>query len=206
MTHLLLLLTLAADADDLRAAAGKTAGQPGLSFTVKDGPGIPLTGSWQKGRPLSVTSDGIPFLRKGDVLVYKDAGKWQRTRTGTLSDPLRILGASARVRTLTPPTEELARLAKEAKDVKKEKDGYTVTLGEEAAKAWVPPSERGVARGGTVRVWVADGLVTKYEVKVRLMGRRGGAEIDGEASRAVELRDIGKAKVEVPAEAAKLLE
>jgi hypothetical protein len=206
MTHLVLLLTLHADADDLRDAARKTAEQPGFSFTVKDGPGKPLTGAWQKGKPLSVLADGVPFMRKGDVLVYKDAGKWQKTRTGTLSDPLRILGPSARVRTLVPPNEELARLAKAAKDVKKEKGGYTVTLTEEASKAWVPPSERGVAKGGTVRVRVAGGMVTGYEVKVRLSGKRGDAEVKGEMTRTVELKDVGKAKVDVPAEAGKLLE
>jgi hypothetical protein len=213
MPRLAILLALilptaacADDAADLRAALTKTASTSSQGFTVTDGPGKPLVGVWQKDKPLSVTADGIPFFKKGDKLVYKDAGKWQRTRTGTLSDPLRILGPSARVRTLVPPQEELTRLAKVAKAVKKDRDGYTVTLSDEASRAWVPPSERGVARGGTVSVTVAGGMVTKYVVKVRLKGRRGGAEVDGEATRTVELRNAGKAKVDVPKEAAKLLE
>jgi hypothetical protein len=192
------------DAADLRAAANKAA-STSHAFTVTQGPGKPLVGTWQKDRPLSVTADGIPFFKKGDKLVYKDAGKWQRTRTGTLSDPLRILGPSARVRALVPPQEELAHLARE-KAVKKDREGYTVTLGEEASRAWVPPSERSVALGGTVRVTVAGGMVTKYVVKVRLKGRRGAVEVDGEATRTVELKDAGKAKVEVPKEVGKLLE
>lgn len=213
MTRYAMLLALilpaaawADDAADLRAAAARAASANSHAFTVQQGPGKPLVGAWQKGQPLSVTADGIPFFKKGGRLVYKDAGKWQRTRTGTLSDPLRILGPSARVRTLVPPQEELARLAKEAKAVKKEKDGFTATLTEEASRAWVPESERGVARGGSVRVHLAGGSITRYVVKVRLMGRRGGAEVDGELTRTVELRDVGKAKVDVPKEAGKLLE
>src|SRR5215510_12232499 len=152
MTRLALLLALilpaaacADDAADLRAGLSKTASTSSHGFVATDGPGKPLVGVWQKDSPLSVTADGIPFFKKGDKLVYQDAGKWQRTRTGTLSDPLRILGPSARVRTLVPPQEELTRLAKEAKTVKKEKDGYTVTLTDEVSRAWVPPSERSVA-------------------------------------------------------------
>src|SRR4051812_46011894 len=89
------LLAHAADPDpagDVQAAARKSADQSSYAFTLTEGPGKPLTGAWQKGQPLAVTADGIPFLRKGAVLVYLDIGKWQRTRTGTLSDPLRILG------------------------------------------------------------------------------------------------------------------
>ena len=194
-----------ADADDAQAAVRKTAEAKSFAFTVRQGPGKPLAGTWQKGKPLAVTADGVPFLRQGETLVYKDAGKWQRTRTGTLSDPLRILGPSARVRSLVPPHEELARLAKLAKGAKKDGASWVVPLDAEASKAWVPPSERGTARGGSVRLRVKEGRVTSYEVEVRLMGRRGGAEIDGQSNRTVSLTDLGKAKPDVPEEAAKLL-
>ena len=62
-------------------------GKEGYQFTIEEsGPGSGVTGKFQQGQPVSFRADGIDFFRQDDVLVYSDAGKWQRTRTGTLSD------------------------------------------------------------------------------------------------------------------------
>src|SRR5437763_887386 len=80
----------------------------------------------------------------------------------------------------------LAGLAKDCQTAKKT-DGkekgskvYACTLKEAAVKQWAPTEVRGVARGGTVTLWVdAKGNVVKYSVTLTLKGRLGGAEVDG---------------------------
>jgi hypothetical protein len=202
----------------LADAARKTAGLSAYAFQMeeKPGPGTggPVQGKYEKGKPVAFTADKIEFLRKGDALAYKDGGQWQRSKTGVQSDPLRILGAAAKVRGARLPHDELADLVKGLKDPKgseaKEPKGATVyrgTLDEAVAKALAPTSRRSVAQGGSAEVWVgADGQVLKYSVKIRLQGRLGNAEVDGHLTRAVQLSDQGSARVEVPAEAQKALE
>jgi hypothetical protein len=202
------------DARDLDALLRKAGALKSYTFTVDHKPaaGKPVQGKYQAGKPVYFKAEGIEFYRKGDALVYKDAGRWQRSRTGRLSDPLRILGASARVRRLTAlPHEGLAALAGGLTAVKKAagKDKgttvYTGTLTPGALKKWVPAEDRGVARSGTARVSVARGRVVGCAVTLRLKGRRGDAEVDGTSTLSVELSDAGSTKVDVPADARKAL-
>jgi hypothetical protein len=51
---------------------------------------------------------------------------------------------------------------------------------------------------------VSQGQVAKYRIAIRLQGRRGNAEVDGEVTRIVNISHVGDAKVEVP-EAVKTL-
>jgi hypothetical protein len=201
---------------ELQALARKAGALKSYTFTVeqKPGPGAgrPVEGKYQAGQPTSFTAEGIAFYRKGDVLVYHDGGRWQRSRTGRLSDPLRILGAAARVRGVALlPHEELARLPGDLSAVKRApgKAGatlYTGTLTAAALKRWAPTPVRSVVREGTVRVWAAGGRIVRYAVTLRLKGRLGDAEVDGSSTRTVELRRLNTTRVEVPAPARKALE
>jgi hypothetical protein len=210
-------VAVAGDEKDLAALAGKAATWKGYAFTVEQTPGPaagkPLEGAYQAGQPVRFKADGIEFYRQGQTLVYQDGGRWQKSRTGTLSDPLRILGPSARVRAVAVlPHEELASLAGDLADVKKlpgEEQGATVYTGKLTAKAlqkWAPPEVRSVAREGTVRVWASNGEVVRYAVTLRLEGRLGNAEVNGTSTRTVSLRGVGSTKVEVPDAARKALE
>src|SRR4051812_30427938 len=112
---LYLLGTLAAIAlsvdDDPAKALRQLTDAGRYRFVAREGgAGGTVEAAFQGAVPLHVKADGIEFFRQGDVLVYQDGGQWRRTRTGTLSDPLRILGASAKVRGVRLPHEELARL------------------------------------------------------------------------------------------------
>lgn len=205
----------AADDKELEMLAGKAGALKSYTFTVdqQPGDGRAVEGKYQAGQPVYFKADGLEFYRDGDVLVYQDGGRWQRTRTGTLSDPLRILAPSARVRKVaTLPHEELARLAGDLTDVKKtagKQKGttlYTGTLTAAALKKWAATEVRSVVQEGTVKVSVADGQVTRYTVSLRLKGRLGNAEVDGTSERTVEVRDVGSTKVDVPAPARKALE
>jgi hypothetical protein len=128
-----------------------------------------------------------------------------------LSDPLPILAASARVNAVCPPHEELAKLSVGMTDVRTtvNKDGatYTGTLPEKVAKELARVEDRDLARGGSVTVRVdARGRPTGYELSIRVRGRRGDTDVDGTVTRTVTVKDIGTARIEVPAAAKKALE
>jgi hypothetical protein len=212
MSPLLLILGLTVGADDdlARAIQSVTTAER-YAFTLKDGPGSEVEATFQKGSPLHFRADRIEFFRQGDVLIYRQGDAWQRTRTGTLSDPLPILGASAKVKAARAPHEELTSLAAGMTDVQKtaRKDSvtYAGVLPEKVAKELARSEDRDLAQGGSVTVRVdAKGRLTGYEVSIQVKGRRGNADVDGTVTRTVTVSNVGTAKVELPAAARKALE
>src|SRR4051794_31707435 len=91
--------------DDVSKSLQAVVSAENYSFSVQDNAKAAVEVKYQKGMPIWMRAEGIEFFRKGDVLVYKDGDTWQRSRTGTLSDPLRILGALAKVRVIQLPHE-----------------------------------------------------------------------------------------------------
>src|SRR5439155_25993389 len=114
--------------------------------------------------------------------------------------------------TLRLPHEELAGLDKHLKAIKKAPDpedgltGYTAELTGEGAKALARTEHRGVAQGGTMKFWVGKEGVAKYTMTIVLKGKIGNAEIDGQTTRAVTLRQVGTTKLDVPEAARKALQ
>jgi len=66
----------------------------------KRGAGGTLEGRYQKGQALACKAEGIELFKKGEAIVYGDAGKWQKSRTGRLSHPL---GSRGQGSDITPP-------------------------------------------------------------------------------------------------------
>ena len=206
--------TLAAEGgEELAPVLKKAQGWESYRFAVEAQPGAggKLEARYQKGQPLACKADQIELFKKGEVVAYKDAGKWQKSRTGRLSDPLRVLGAVVKVRTVRLPHEELATLAKSVRSVKKAKEGgqtvYSAALDKEAAQALARSEHKGVAQSGSARFWLnKDGQLAKYTVSIRVQGRIGGADIDGTMTRTVVLSGVGSTKVEIPEAARKVLE
>lgn len=213
---IVLAVPLCADAGGagggLSAALKKFATADSYAFTVKEGAGAAsvLEAKYQKGRPLYGKVGKIELYRQGVAIAYNEGTKWEKSRIGTLSDPLRVLGAVARVRKARLPHDELAHLAKALKDVKRAKAGgqtvYTGTLTLEAAQRLAPIEFKDLARSGTIKLTLApDGTLTGYRLAIHVQGRLGNAEVDGTQERTVTLRGLGVTKVEVPAAARKAL-
>ena len=71
----------------------------------------------------------------------------------------------------------------------------------------VPKALENVAKEGQAKIWVGpDGQVHKYSFTIRVQGRQGNAEVDGQMSRTVVLTDRGTAKINVPDGAIKALD
>jgi hypothetical protein len=204
----------ASDADkELAAALEKTAALESYQFKIEGrAPQDAVEGTYQKNQPISFKAEKIEFFRKGDVLAYKDGEEWKRSKTGVQSDPLRILSASAKVRSARLAHEEAAILAKALKDARKldkKENGLTVYSADlaEGAKKLAPTESQNVAKGGKATLWVdKDGVVVKYSISIRLQGRQGNAEVNGTSEKTVILSELGKAKIELPEGAKKALE
>jgi hypothetical protein len=209
---------------DLRKTLDKavetSAALKSYSFQIDERPaqgsGGMFQGKYEKGKPIFFVADRIEVFKKGEVLVYKDQGKWERSRTGRLSDPLRVLGAVAKARGARLPHDELPVLAKgltRVKFVEAEPSStvyagvYQGELKEADARRLVPKSLEQVAQKGQAKIWVgADGQVHKYSLTIPVRGRSGNAEINGKVTRSVLLSERGTAKINLPEEAKKALD
>lgn len=212
MLALIAALALAGDTDLARAARA-LARADSYAFTVRDsGPGGEVQGRYQRGQPVALRADGVDFFRQGDRLVYRQGDAWQRPRTGTLSDPLPLLGATARVRSVVRlPHEEVTALVQALGGVRADREGgrtvFTGTLDPAAARAFARVEDRDLVQGGTASLRLDErGRMQEYRITVRLQGRRGNAEVDGEAVRTIALSGVGDTKVPVPEAARKALE
>jgi hypothetical protein len=118
------------------------------------------------------------------------------------------------VRGLRTPAVQAAELAAATKDLKKDGDAYAGELTEEGAKALLSFRRRGAdaADGptvsgaqGSVKFWVKDGALVKYEFKVKGTRSFNGNDQEIDRTSTVEIKDVDKTKLDVPAEAAKKL-
>jgi hypothetical protein len=122
--------------------------------------------------------------------------------------PGRFLGMI--VRAIKPPAKEAAELASFAKELKKEGDVYSSDLTEEGAKEMQRFGPRGGSNGptvseakGSVKFWVKEGALTKYEFKLKGKIGFNGNEFPNDRTTTVEIKDVGTTKLEVPEEAKK---
>ena len=121
------------------------------------------------------------------------------------------MGMIARI--LKTPSKEATELAGYAKDLKREGDVYSGDLTEAGAKTlqtFRPPGGEGgpsvTDAKGSVKFWLKDGALVKYEFKLKGLIKFGDNEFPNERTTTVEIKDVGSTKLEVPAEAKKKLE
>jgi hypothetical protein len=59
---------------------------------------------------------------------------------------------------------------------------------------------------GSVKFWIKDGDLVKYEFKVQGTIRFNETDVDIDRTTTVEIKDVGKTKVDVPEEAKKAVQ
>jgi hypothetical protein len=110
------------------------------------------------------------------------------------------------------PAAEAEDIAGKAKELKKDGDVYAGDLSEDGVKQLATFGGRGRGGGdapqprnakGSVKFWVKDGMLTKYEVKLNYTMTFNGEDRDINSTRTVEIKDAGTTKVTVPEEAKK---
>jgi hypothetical protein len=191
------------------AAAGK-----GGRFT----PG-PTEGKTEKdGFTTLVTKAGetsIEAALKGGKSAVKTAEGWKSSDElsgagkGGQRDPAAFF--ARRLRDYKLPGAQAADLADKAKELKAEGDAISGELTEDGAKALMSFGGGGgqaptiAGAKGTVKFWIKDGALVKFEYNVQGKMTFGTREIDRNTTTTVEIKDVGSTKVEVAEDAKKKL-
>jgi hypothetical protein len=222
---------LAADSDDVKAAARKLADQSNYSW--KTTVVVPEGGGGNRFRPGPTEGrtekDGYTFLSmtfgdntseavlKGDKGAAKMEGEWQSlSELAGDGQPGPGTFMARRLRNYKTPAAEAEDLAGKTKDLKKDGDMYSGELTEDGAKSLLTFGGRRQGTGGqgppepknakgSVKFWLKDGQLAKCEYKVSGTINFGGEDRDIERTTTIEIKDVGKTKIEVPEDAKKKL-
>jgi hypothetical protein len=216
---------LAADSnpqDAVKDAAKKLGEKDNYSWTTTIDLGSDMTGTIEgkaeKGGAtlltLSAVGQGMDAVFKGNKGVLKLDDGWQSiSEVATNSDqggPPRIV---ARVlQAYRVPAQEAADLAVKPKELKLADGVYSGDLSADAIKEMLKFGMQAAGRSldisgakGSVKFWLKDGSLTKYEYSVQGTVTFGGNDRDVDLKNTVVLKDVGTTKLIVPEEAAKKL-
>ena len=222
------LLGAADDAKaDVKAAAKKLTDQANYSWTTtsksEGGPGGGGGGGGRfgGGSTEGQTADGIVYLKstfgdrtmhtaaKGEKVIVKGEEEWE-TPDADAQGPGRF--AAQRMKTFKAPAAEAADLADKSKSLKSADGAISGDLTEDAVKGLLsfrrPNADAPAPKDakGSVKFWVKDGALTKYEFNVqgKVMGRED-QEMSINRTTTVEIKDAGKTKLALPEDAKKKL-
>jgi hypothetical protein len=122
-------------------------------------------------------------------------------------------GAARQLQNFKTPAVQAADLAEQAKELKKDGDAVAGDLTEAGAKSLLSFGGRGGGNGpeisgakGSVKFWVKDGVLAKYQFKVQGSVSWNGNDREVDRTTTVEIKDVGTTKIEVPEDAKKKLQ
>jgi hypothetical protein len=201
--------------DDVIAAAKKLADKPNYSWkttvvvpeSAQFKPG-PTDGRTEKGGYTYVTmsfGDNLTeAAMKGEkAVVTNQDGDWQLVSELESGEGRgRFLGRM--MRNFKTPAALAMDLATGAAALRKDGDVYSGDLTEEGAKAQF---RIGTVSNptGSVKFWLKDGALSKYEFTVKGKVDFNGNEMDVDRATTTEIKDVGTTKVNVPEAAKKKL-
>lgn len=209
---------LAADSspkDEVLAATKKLGDQSNYSW--KTTVAVPESAQFKPGPSEGQTEkDGVTHLTlsfgdnttqvfmKGDKAAVSDPdGGWQALADlDSAEGPRRFLGRI--IKNFKVPAAQAAELASATKELKKDNDVYSGDMTEEGAKAQFRFGTVSNPKG-SVKFWVKDGALTKFEFKVTGKVDFNGNDFDVDRTWTIEIKDAGSTKVTVPEEAKKKL-
>lgn len=155
------------------------------------------------------------FLKDGKGAVKTGDQDWQSltelaNAAGGEPGPRQFL--LRRLQNFKAPTAEATDLAGKTKELTQDGEAYASELTESGAKELLAFGGR---RGGnapepknakgSVKIWVKDGQLAKYELKLQGTVNFNGEDRDIDRTTTVEIKDVGTTKVDVPAAAQKKL-
>jgi len=210
--------------DDVKSAADKLAAADSYAWktTVEAKqfrPG-PSTGQTEKDGytylTFSMRDNTTEAVIKGGKAIIKTDDGWQTLQEASKDNgdgqfnPIRFL--AFRLRNYKNPAEEAANLAGKTKELTKSDDVYSGDMTEDGAKSLLNFRRPGGGDGpavsnakGTVKFWIKDGALTKYQFKLEGTVNFNGNDRDIDRTTTVEINGVGSTKVSVPEEAKKKL-
>ena len=211
---------LAADTgpkDEVTAAAKKLADKDNYAWkqTTENAGGGGFGGGASEGKTekdgytwlsLTMRDNTVEALKKGDKGAIKTQDGWKSISEATSGDPGSGTFIARRMQSFKAPAAQAQDLAGAVKELKKDGDVYSGDFTEEGAKSQLTFGGRGgnveiSGAKGSVKFWVKDGMLSKYEIKVQGKVTYNGNDRDIDRTTTVEIKDIGATKIQVPAEA-----
>jgi len=208
--------------DDVLAAAKKLGGKDNYSWktTVAVPESAPFKPGPTEGKTekdgftsltLSFAENDVQAVLKGDKGAAKtsDSGWQTLAEMANEEGPMRF--TAMRLQTFKAPAAQVEQLVGFTKEVKKDGDVYSADLTDEGAKTLLSfrrgggdaPSVSNAS--GSVKFWVKDGVLSKYEFSLKAKMSFNGNEFDADRTSTVVIKDVGTTKVTVPDEAKKKL-
>jgi hypothetical protein len=213
----------AAPKDEVTAAAKKLADKDNYSWKQKseNAGGGGFGGGTSEGKTekdgylwvsMTMRDNTIEAVKKGDKGAMKTQDGWQSLSEATSGDPGPGTFMARRLQAFKAPAAQAEDLAGKTKELKQDGDTFSGDLTEDGAKSQLMFGGRGGGNGpeisgakGSVKFWVKDGLLSKYEIKVKGTISFNGNDRDVDRTTTVEIKDIGSTKIEVPDDAKKKL-
>jgi hypothetical protein len=202
---------------DIKAAAKKLGNNYSWTATpkIEGGGGGGGGGQFRAGPTEGQTDKGIVYLKssfgdrsmesaaKGDKVLFKGEDGWEMA-DGDAQGPSQFV--ARRMKTFKAPAIEAADLADKTKSLKSADGVISGDLTEEAAKELLAfGGGRGGGGGdrpapkdakGSVKYWIKDGALTKYELTVSgKMANRDGEEVTRSRTTTTEIKEVGKTKL-----------
>lgn len=170
-------------------------GYTDVTFTMRDNS---MEGIVKNGKGAIKTEDGWQSLDDAS----KDDGN------GGGFNPTRFM--AMRLQNFKAPAAEAAEIAAKTKGLSQSEDVYSGDLTEDGAKSLLVPWRRPGGEGptvsdakGSVKFWVKNGMLTKYQYKISGTVTFNGNDRDIKRTTTVEIKDVGTTKVTIPDEARK---
>ena len=202
--------------DNVVAAARKLGEQPNYSWkqtvvvpeNAQFKPG-PTEGKLEKGGvtffTLSFGDETTKIFMQGDrSAISNPDGGWNTAKElDSEEGPGRFVAMIVRI--FKAPAAQAEELAGTVADLKQDGDVYSGDMTDAGAKSQF---RFGTVTNpkGSVKFWVKDGQLAKYEYKLTGQADFNGNQIDVDRDTTVEITDVGTTKIDVPADARKKLE
>jgi len=160
----------------------------------------------------SMRDNTIEAVLKGGKGAIKTEDGWESladaAKTGGDDDFNRRARMAQRLQNYKTPAAEAEDIAGKTKKLVKSDDAYSGDLTEKGAKSLMTFGGRRGGQApaisnakGSVKFWIKDGVLTKYQWNVQGTMERDGEDVDMDRTTTVEIKDVGATKVTVPEEA-----
>jgi len=161
---------------------------------------------------LTLRDNTVETVKKGDKGAVKMEDGWRSFAelTSGHGQPNRGMFIARMVQNLKAPAAQAEELVGFAKDLNKTDGAYASDLTETGAKQLLtfgprrgggpqPPEPKGAK--GSLKIWLKDGMLTKYQYNVQGKISFNDQEFDIDRTTTTEMKDVGSTKVVVPDEA-----
>jgi hypothetical protein len=207
--------------DDVTAATKKLTGESNYSWKTAT-----RFGEWDSSSEGKTVKDGATWLAfnfndttteaalQGKKAAMKTDEGWKSVdEVLANSEPGPGQFLARIVQNFKVPAAEAEDLSSKAKELKKDADTYSSDLTEAGAKALLtfggprPADDPGPRNAkGSVKFWLKDGALTKYELRLQgTIKGFNGEDFDIDRTTTVDIKDVGKTKVDLSEEAKKKL-